>query len=91
MANNAQYSGITPEIYNTLKSQLSSLGISLQGNEGRISEKGVSAEYAYSPESQTLTINNVKVGFPASMMFNSDKIIQKISETVQGSGGQQMA
>lgn len=88
MANSAQYRSVTPEVYNDLRSKLSSLGIDLQGQSGRISQKGVSAEYAYDDASQMLRIANVKVGFPASMMYSSDKIIEKISEAVVGSGGQ---
>lgn len=91
MANSAQYTGISPEIYNNLRSKLSGFGINLAGNSGRISEKGVSAEYNYDEVSQTLVVNNVKVGFPASMMYSSDKILQKISEEVRIAGGNQMA
>ena len=88
MANNAQYSNITPETFNSLKSKLAGFGINMAGNSGRISEKGVSAEYMYDETSQTLAIKNVAVGFPASMMYNSDKIISTITGEVQRSGGQ---
>jgi hypothetical protein len=84
----AKYAGISPQIFNDLKSKLSAYGINMSGNSGRISEKGVSAEYQYDESSQTLAVNNVKVGFPASMMYNSDKILGKISEEVQKAGGQ---
>ena len=83
----AQYTNVDDSVFNNLKSKLSGMGINLQGNSGRISEKGVNADYSFDPETRTLAISNVKVGFPASMMFNSDKIIQKISEAVEGSGG----
>jgi len=88
MANSAQYSNITPETFNSLKSKLAGFGINMAGNSGRISEKGVSAEYMYDETSQTLAIRNVAVGFPASMMYNSDKIIATITGEVQNSGGQ---
>ncbi len=91
MANSAQYSGITPEMYNDLRSRLAGLGIKLAGNSGKVSEKGVSAEYAYEEVTQTLVVNNVSVGFPASMMFSPDKIIQKIGEEVKNAGGQSVA
>jgi hypothetical protein len=84
----AKYAGISPQIFNDLKSKLSAYGINMSGNSGRISEKGVSAEYQYDEASQTLAVNNVKVGFPASMMYNSDKILGKITEEVQKAGGQ---
>jgi hypothetical protein len=84
----AKYAGISPQIYNDLKSKLSGYGINMSGNSGRISEKGVSAEYQYDEASQTLAVNNVNVGFPASMMYSPDKILGKISEEVQKAGGQ---
>lgn len=84
----AKYAGISPQIFNDLKSKLSAFGINMSGNSGRISEKGVSAEYQYDETSQTLAVNNVKVGFPASMMYSSDKILGKITEEVQKAGGQ---
>jgi len=87
MANNAQYSGISSQVYDQLRSKLSGFGINMAGNNGRISEKGVSAEYNYDEATQTLAVNNVKVGFPASMMYSSDKIIDQITQEVQRAGG----
>lgn len=87
MANSAHYQGVTSSVYNDLKSKLANLGIDLQGNSGKISQKGVSAEYDYDDASQTLQISNVKVGFPASMMYNSDKIVQQINKAVEDAGG----
>ncbi len=87
MATSAQYTEVNEDVFNNLKRKMSELGIQLQGHSGQISEKGVNADYSFDPNSRTLAISNVKVGFPASMMFNSDKIIQKISEAVEGAGG----
>jgi hypothetical protein len=84
----AKYAGISPQIYNDLKSKLSGYGINMSGDSGRIAEKGVSAEYQYDAASQTLAVNNVNVGFPASMMYSPDKILGKIAEEVQKAGGQ---
>lgn len=80
--------GISPQVFNELKSKLSAYGINMSGNSGRISEKGVSAEYQYDEANQTLAVNNVNVGFPASMMYSPAKILGKISEEVQKVGGQ---
>lgn len=87
MANSAHYQGVTSSVYNDLKSKLANVGIELQGDSGKISQKGVSADYNYDNASQTLQIANVKVGFPASMMYNSDKIIQQINKAVEDAGG----
>jgi len=91
MANSAQFSGINESIYNNLKQKLSGFGIDLEGNAGKISKQGVSAQYAFDPTAQTLNINNVNVSFPASMMYSPDKIIGLISEAVQGAGGSKVA
>ena len=91
MAKSAQYSGISPEVYNALKSKLSGFGINLAGNNGKVSEKGVSAEYNFDEANQTLAINNVDVSFPASMMFSSDKVLGMITEAVTKAGGKQTA
>ena len=87
MANSAQYAGIDESVYSNLKQKLSGFGIDLEGNAGKVSKQGVSAQYAFDPTSQTLNINNVNVSFPASMMYNPDKILGMISEAVQGAGG----
>ena len=91
MSNSAQYKGITSEVYNKLRDQLSIVGIDMEGTSGKISEKGISAQYDYDPEANILNISNLKVGFPASMMYNADTIMEKITETVEGSGGQKIA
>jgi hypothetical protein len=88
MANSAHYKGVTGEAYNALRSKLAGMGISIDDNAGRISQKGVSADYNYDPNEQTLDLTNIKVGFPASMIINSEKIIQQVSETIQGNGGE---
>jgi hypothetical protein len=91
MANSAQYKGITNDVYNKLRDQLSSVGIDMEGNSGKISEKGISADYDYDPDTNMLAISNVNVGFPASMMYNANTILEKITETVEGSGGQRIS
>lgn len=91
MANSAQYTGISPEVYSALKSKLSGFGINLEGNNGKVSEKGVSAEYNFDEANQTLAINNVNVSFPASMMFSTDKVLGMITEAVTNAGGKQTA
>ena len=87
----AQYTNVDDSVFNNLKSKLSGMGINLQGNSGRISEKGVNADYSFDPETRTLAISNVKVGFPASMMFSSDKVLGMITEAVTKAGGKQTA
>ncbi len=87
MAKSAQYVGVTPQVYNQLKDQLKAVGLSLEGNSGNIKEKGVSAKYNYDPEQEALEINDLSVGFPASMMLNSDSLVQRMTQMIEQYGG----
>ncbi|WP_299701208.1 hypothetical protein [uncultured Pontibacter sp.] len=91
MSKRAFYTGVTPEAYNELKSKLQTYGMSLQGDSGRTSEKGVQANYNYNPEAKSLEISDLSVGFPASMMINSDSLVQRISEMISRYGGRSEA
>ena len=88
MANSAHYSGVKPEVYNQLREKLQSMGLHLDGNNGRIKEKGVSASYNYNPEAESLEIDDVSVGFPASMMLNADSLIERMNQMIIQHGGQ---
>ncbi|WP_114782446.1 hypothetical protein [Botryobacter ruber] len=87
MAKNAHYTGVTPEVYNQLKDKLQSMGLHLQGDSGSIKEKGVSANYNYDPAAQALHINDLSVGFPASMMISADKLVARMDEMIVQYGG----
>lgn len=91
MAKNVQYAGVRPEAFDQLKSKLQQMGLSLKGNNGNISEKGVSARYSYNPDAEVLEINDLKVGFPASMMLNSDSLVQRLTQVVEQHGGRTTA
>lgn len=87
MAKNAHFSGVKPEAFDQLKDRLKQLGLNLQGTNGNISEKGVKAKYNYSPESGELAINDLSVGFPASMMVNEDSLVQRMTQMIEEYGG----
>ena len=91
MAKQAHFSGINPEAFEQLKGKLQELGLTLQGNTGDISEKGVKARYNYSPESGELAIDDLSVGFPASMMVNEDSLVQRMTQMIQEYGGRATA
>ncbi|RAU82937.1 hypothetical protein [Pontibacter arcticus] len=82
-----QYAGISPEAFEAFKSKIQQVGVSLQGNNGNFSEKGVSGAYAYNPETQELVIDELNVGFPASMMIGTDSLVQRMTELVKQNGG----
>jgi hypothetical protein len=91
MSKRAYYTGVTPEVYNELKSKLQTMGLTLQGDSGRISEKGVKANYNYDANAQSLEINDLTVGFPASMMLNADSLVQRMNEMITQYGGRSEA
>lgn len=87
MAKQAYFSGVNPESFDQLKGKLQQLGLNLQGNSGNINEKGVKARYNYSPESGELAIDDLTVGFPASMMVNENSLVQRMTQMVEEYGG----
>jgi hypothetical protein len=87
MSRQVHFTSVSPEAFNQLRDKLKQLGLTLQGNEGNISEKGVNAKYNYNPEQQSLQINDLNVGFPASMMVNTDSLVQRMTQMVEEFGG----
>lgn len=91
MSKRAFYTGVTPEAYNELKSKLQGMGLTLQGDSGRINEKGVNASYTYNADAQSLEISDLSVGFPASMMINADSLKQRMDQMITQYGGRSEA
>ncbi len=87
MSKQAHFTSVNPQAFEQLKGKLQQLGLSLQGNSGNISEKGVKAKYNYNPDEQTLQIDDLSVGFPASMMVNADSLVQRMKQMVEEFGG----
>lgn len=87
MSKRLQYTGVKPEAFQEMKNRLQQMGLTLPANNGNFSEKGVSGKYAYDQEAQTLEIDDLKVGFPASMMLSADSLQKKMTELVVQYGG----
>ncbi|MDX5419407.1 MAG: hypothetical protein LPK09_09325 [Hymenobacteraceae bacterium] len=87
MARKLQYEGIKPEAFEQMRNKLKSLGLDLKENSGSFSEKGVSGRYFYSPESEVLELDELNIGFPASMMLNFDGLARRMDEVVAQHGG----
>lgn len=87
MAKNLHYEGLKPEAFEQFKNRLQAYGIDLSNNSGSFSEKGVSGNYNYNPETEVLELNDISVGFPASMMINLDTLHKRLTETVVQHGG----
>ncbi|TPE42147.1 hypothetical protein [Pontibacter mangrovi] len=87
MAKNLQYEGVKPEAFEQLKTKLQTYGISLQANNGSFSEKGVSGRYNYDAATEQLRLEDLKVGFPASMMVSEDTLQTRLDELLVQHGG----
>lgn len=87
MSIKVKYNNIKPEAFEEMKGRLKQMGLTLQGNNGSFSEKGVSGKYNYSQDAETLEIDDLKVGFPASMMLSADTLHQRMTELVVQYGG----
>ena len=62
---------------------MKSQGISLEGNSGYLSKNGISLDFDYSETAQTLSISNLEIGFPASMIgMNNDKILGILEKAI---------
>lgn len=91
MSRRIQYAGVKPEAFEEMKSGLKQMGLTLEDTSGSFSEKGVSGNYNYNQEAETLEIDELKVGFPASMMLSTDSLQQRMTELVVQYGGTPMA
>ncbi|ARS35445.1 hypothetical protein [Pontibacter actiniarum] len=80
MARKLQYEGVKPEAFDQLRGKLKSYGLNLTGNNGSFSEKGVSGNYAYDPATEVLRLEELQVGFPASMMLSVDTLQSRMDE-----------
>ncbi|MEJ8756785.1 hypothetical protein WG947_07260 [Pontibacter sp. H259] len=87
MAKQVHFTNVSSEAFEQLRDKLKQLGLTLQGNEGNINEKGVKARYNYDAAQQRLDIDELSVGFPASMMVNEDSLVQRMASMVEEYGG----
>ena len=80
---NKQFDQINEAAFACLKTKLQGQGIALEGESGYLSKNGISLDYAYDSAAQTLTISNLEVGFPASMIgMNADKVLDILDKAI---------
>lgn len=83
-----QFDQISPAVFDCLAAKLKGQGIEMTGHSGYLSKNGISLDYAFSSENQTLTIENLEVGFPASMIgMNTDKVIDILEKAISDCQG----
>jgi len=80
---NKQFEQVNQATFDCLKNKLSSQGISLEGTSGYLSKNGISLDFAYDAEAQSLSIQNLEVGFPASLAgMNTEKVMGILASTI---------
>jgi hypothetical protein len=78
-----KFEQINDSAFACLKTKLSSQGINLEGDAGYLSKNGISLDYAYDAAAATLTISNLEVGFPASMIgMNDEKVLNILDKAI---------
>ena len=78
-----QFDQVTEVVFNCLRTKLQGQGIPLKGDSGYLSKNGISLDYAFDTGAGTLTIDNLEVGFPASMAgMNTDKVMDTLAKTI---------
>lgn len=81
---NKTFDQVTPAVFDCLKGKLSSQGIALEGNAGYLSKNGISLDFAFNEAAQTLSIDNLEVGFPASLAgMNTEKVMGILDKTIE--------
>lgn len=83
-----KFDQVNPAAFECLRAKLKSQGIELQGISGYLSKNGISLDFEYSEAEESLTISNLEVGFPASMIgMNKDKVLGILEKAISECGG----
>ena len=78
-----KFDQVNPATFECLRSKLKSQGIELNGTSGYLSKNGISLDFDYSETDESLSISNLEVGFPASMIgMNKDKILGILDKAI---------
>lgn len=81
---NKTFDRINQSTFDCLGAKLKGQGMEMAGHSGYLSKNGISLDYAYDTTAQTLTIENLEVGFPASMIgMNEEKIFGILEKAIE--------
>jgi len=79
-----KFDQISSATFNCLAAKLKSQGLEMSGNSGYLSKNGISLDYTFDEAAQILTIENLEVGFPATMIgMNIDKILGILEKAIE--------
>lgn len=80
---NKLFEQVNQEVFNCLQAKLKNQGISLEGHSGYLSKNGISLDFVFDPDAQSLSIQNLDVGFPASLAgMNTEKVMAILEKTI---------
>jgi len=82
---NKTFDHISISIFQCLAEKLKEQGLNIEGNQGFLSKNGISLDYRFDTRLETLTIENLEVGFPASLAgMNTEKVMGILEKTIAG-------
>lgn len=83
-----KFDQITATTFNCLATKLKGQGMEMSGHSGYLSKNGISLDYAFDEAAQTLTIENLEVGFPATMIgMSTEKILGILEKAIEDCRG----
>jgi hypothetical protein len=80
---NKLFNQVSQATFDCLKTKLSGQGITLEGSSGYLSKNGISLDFVFDKENQSMSIENLEVGFPASLAgMNAEKVMSILEKTI---------
>lgn len=79
-----EYKNVTPEVFEGLKGEMDKIGVSISGDKGNISTKGIKGRFDRDVDNNTLEIIIDKTPFVLPESF----ITSKITEAITKNGGE---
>ncbi len=80
-----QFANITADIYEDLQEELTKIGVSISGDSGNITTKGIEGRFQRNPESDTLAIqiDKTPIILPENIVANKIiKVVERLGGTV---------
>lgn len=77
------FDNVSASTFKCLGSKLKEQGLAFEGTSGYLSKNGISTDYHFDENAQTLAITNLEVGFPASLVgMNADKVMGILQKAI---------
>ncbi|MFT7149400.1 MAG: hypothetical protein ACI82Q_001259 [Nonlabens sp.] len=81
---NKTFDNVSASTFQCLGSKLKDQGLSFEGTSGYLSKNGISTDYLFDEAAQSLSITNLEVGFPASLVgMNAEKVMGILKKAIE--------